>query len=518
MKPRRGIWTRLTAPVRSLFAGPSLDSIATRVSDGSVVRRWFWRRFRRSAATLPPEAEWTRRPWRWKLWLGAIPAVLALVGLGTVVVAIDVSPTTVRSRYREWSVEALEANNTGLAELLLRRLAQVSLTPKERFQLVLLTLKQNPLAGRRMLERMVPSDVQGHVPAHFLLATLILKQKPLSPADWAEAEAHLKKCLDDRDYQARAQLVLGEMYHKAGDSVRAIPHLRQAFLQLPDAAFLLAQANAALKRPDQVERVWREFISRAEPTLKDNPANQPLRLQLSTALCELHRYDRALELLRHARPGGANAAERQAISSVLARYAEHALKENELSRAYDLIREGIELDPNNGRFYVVLVQLAEGKSANAAEATKRLEVVLAVGGPLADYLHLLLASAAVRAGDLAKASRHYEIAFARNPEAAVLANNLAYVLARTEPPQRERGLDMVNRAIEKRPSDPRFRVTRGQIAVMQGRFAEAIVDLEFALQKMSGNSELHEALAKAYGAVGERSLAERHQTLARRER
>ncbi len=518
MKPRRGWWKRLTSPVLDLFRGPSLDSLSGMRADGSVVRRRFRDRFRRRPTTLPPEAEWERRPWRWKLWLGAVPAVLALVGLGVTMAAVDVAPNAVRDRYRKWSDQALEENNTELAELSLRRLAQVSLTPKERFQLVLLTLKQNPAAGRQMLEGMVPSDRQGHVPAHFLLATIQLKQQPMASADRAQAEAHLKHCLDDDDYRARSHLVLGEMYHKAGESARAVPHLQQALLQLPDAAFLLVQAFTALKRADQVERVWRDFINRAEPSLKSNPDNQSLRLQLATALCELNRYDRALELLRHARPTGANATERQAICFVLARYAEYALKEDQFGKAYELISEGLALDPTNSRFYITLVLLAEGKSSNAAEATRRLEALLAVGGPLADYIHILLGSAAVRAGDAPRATRHYEIAFARNAEAAVLANNLAYVLARTEPPQLERALEMVNRAIAKRPDDPRFRVTRGQIAVKQNRWAEAIVDLEFALQKMSGNSELHEGLAEAYAAVGEKSLAERHQALALRKK
>jgi len=166
----------------------------------------------------------------------------------------------------------------------------------------------------------------------------------------------------------------------------------------------------------------------------------------------------------------------------------------------------------------VLVQLVEGTSADARDATQRLEAVMAIGGPLADYLHLLMASAAVRTGDLAKAQRYYEIAFERNEAAPVLANNLAYVLARADPPQLERALELVDRALRKQPDDPRFRGTRGQIAVMQKRSKEAIVDLELALQKSSGNAELHQSLADAYDAVGEKSLAQRHRQLAARKR
>jgi len=511
--PGRRWWKRL----KQWFQGPSLDSISANVADGSVRGRWWKRlRWRQPASILPPEAEWKKQPRRWGVWLGAMPAVLVLIAIGAVAVATDASDARIRERYRKWSDQSLENGDPPLAELSLRRLAQISLTSKERFQLVLLTIKHNPQGGRTMLERMVPPDREGYPPAHFLLATLILKIQPPNPAEWQEAEAHLKHCLNDDDFKARANLTLGEMYFRAGDGVRAVPHLQQAFLQLPDAAFLLVQVFQSLKRPDLAERVWRDFIARAEANLHDNPGNQTLRLQLATAHCELNRYERALELLRHARPGGANATERRAISSVLGRWAEYELKEKHPAKTYELIREGLELDPNNTRFYAVLVQLAEGKSADANEATQRLEAIMAIGGPLADYLHLLMASAAVRTGDLAKAQRHYEIAFERNDAAPVLANNLAYVLAKADPPQLDRALEMVNRALEKQPDDPRFRVTRGQIAVKQQRWAEAIADLEFALQKMSGNSELHEGLAEAYAAVGEKSLAERHQALAAR--
>jgi tetratricopeptide (TPR) repeat protein len=64
-------------------------------------------------------------------------------------------------------------------------------------------------------------------------------------------------------------------------------------------------------------------------------------------------------------------------------------------------------------------------------------------------------------------------------------------------------------------TDPIHRDTRGQILAKLSRWEEAIDDLEFALQssKMSGNKNLHQALAETYEALGRESLASKHRQI-----
>ena len=127
---------------------------------------------------------------------------------------------------------------------------------------------------------------------------------------------------------------------------------------------------------------------------------------------------------------------------------------------------------------------------------------------------LILGTAAATKGDLPQATFHLEQAHQRDPKLAVAANNLAYVLARSDPPQPEHALQLVDAALQILPQHPEFRETRGQILLMLGHPKEAILDLERVLKSLPGRSEVHASLAAAYQSLGDQDLADRHQRMA----
>ena len=98
----------------------------------------------------------------------------------------------------------------------------------------------------------------------------------------------------------------------------------------------------------------------------------------------------------------------------------------------------------------------------------------------------------------------------------MVGNNLAWVLANKEHADLDRALKIIESVLRDDDTDPIHRDTRGQIFVKQQRWNDALDDLEFALQsnQLSGNKQLHQALAQAYDGLDQKSLAAKHRDLA----
>ena len=109
---------------------------------------------------------------------------------------------------------------------------------------------------------------------------------------------------------------------------------------------------------------------------------------------------------------------------------------------------------------------------------------------------------------------HLERADELAPQTPAIANNLAWVLASSEPADLPRALELSNLAIERAPRDLNFRDTRGRIYVKMGRLKEALNDLEAALTAAPDDAQLHRALAEVYGHLGLSDMAAEHKRLA----
>ncbi len=122
----------------------------------------------------------------------------------------------------------------------------------------------------------------------------------------------------------------------------------------------------------------------------------------------------------------------------------------------------------------------------------------------------VLGTAAAIAGEWGRAQKCLEYATEDDPTNAVAWNNLAYIHSRRPEPDLQAALDMVNRSLQLRPDEFRFRETRGQIYVKLSRWSEAIEDLEFAINGMPDVAAIHQSLASAYEALGNKQLADLH--------
>ncbi len=121
----------------------------------------------------------------------------------------------------------------------------------------------------------------------------------------------------------------------------------------------------------------------------------------------------------------------------------------------------------------------------------------------------VLGTTAAAEEDWAPAETLLEQVVRQMPNNAVARNNLAYVLLKRNG-DLQRALAAATFAVQSDASNFHFRETRGQILVKLRRWQEAIDDLEFAVNGIPRGSAIHEALATAYEAVGNRQLAAVH--------
>jgi tetratricopeptide (TPR) repeat protein len=105
-----------------------------------------------------------------------------------------------------------------------------------------------------------------------------------------------------------------------------------------------------------------------------------------------------------------------------------------------------------------------------------------------------------------EAKAHYEAALETSPDAAVAANNLAWILA-DERQDLDRALTLANQASALRPTDPQVADTVGWVYMQKQLPVLAVPAFEKAVTSAPNNPEFLYHLGKAYAATGENAKA-----------
>jgi predicted Zn-dependent protease len=153
--------------------------------------------------------------------------------------------------------------------------------------------------------------------------------------------------------------------------------------------------------------------------------------------------------------------------------------------------------------------LASAKGPDAERAAALLKAQL-VEGRSVGMAHLALGTIAWDNGRKDEGQLHLEQAYRAGPHVPVVGNNLAWMLAHSDPPQYDRALEVIGRVLEAHPNEPRFRGTRGHVLAKIGRWKDAVPDLEAALAADPKNAALHAVLADAYSTLGDPVLSSLH--------
>ena len=364
-----------------------------------------------------------------------------------------------------------------------------------------------------LLAKIAPYQDMVYAPAHVWQAKRILGSADRRPQDDRLAESHLVRALHLEPENLEAQVLLGQIYVASQRYDEARPLLAQAQRVLPQLSLLLAKTYAVEGFTEQARRSGQQAQQYFKSVVERDPNNQEARLSWAEATMFLEEFSEAVEILTHGARMTGDDVYRVALARVYLGWADKFGETDEdLVKKLRLHEAALKMNPREMLIFDRIMKvLKDGRTADDARAM--LTTILAEGQAPA-LVHLLLGTDAGERGEREKAVYHLQRAYEIDEKMSIAANNLAWHLAQSDPPQLEEALTLIDNLTQQFPEVAHFRDTRGHILVKMGRWREAIADLEAALPSMRTNIETHQALAEAYREVGLDELATEHTRIA----
>jgi tetratricopeptide (TPR) repeat protein len=455
-----------------------------------------------------------RNPWHFLLGLPALGAAGTVAALA-VSIALN-QPEDRKHFYRELGRSAFVAQDHGLAALAYERLALLDAhdaVARYRWAVAADRLGQTALADA-LLEALAPADAIGYPPAHVWRAQRLLTGEP-DMARVHAAEAQLRQALKAEPNRIEAHAVLGQLLLGSRRSAEALEHLLPALPFRPDLELAVAHIYAAQGQRNLAVTHARRAQEHYQP-LAEGADDDPLpRLRWAEATLLTGATHAALTILEEGMRRKDHLAYHQALGDTYLACFDALAGDSsaDLGTRLELLTQALRYAPGNVAALGRLLALSRAQGQDGERASAVLQNQLAQG-KAAGTIHLLLGMQARAQKNPAQARLHFERAYELQPELGVVVNNLAWALAHVDPPDLPQALHLIDSALARWPQHPSFRETRGQILARQGRWREALADLEAVLPHLSKNAELHATLAKVYQELGLPDLAQEHERLA----
>lgn len=502
LKTRRRIWRsihRLFSRIGTflLWPGRMLQSLA--INTASFLRTW-----------------WRKR--KLQQLLAGLPALLVICVSSYFGIAIATQDEVkIIGEYQRGANAALAAKQYAAAKLYLERLLDQH--PGDRESLFnLARAAENTHDYPRVASAMrilAPADHPVHGPSHLWQATRLLTQRKVSQQDQRLAETHLLHALTLRESVPMAHDLLGQMYFQLGLWSQAIPHLSAS--PDPSRRLMLAKAYALAGQGERGRSAGvqaRDYFARESAA---HPQDTQLRVNWAESCLFLEQYPEAVRILRDALALHDQVVIRQALARSYVIWSESisGVEPSGCKQKFDLLAMGVQAYPDEFSLYDRLLRLLQS-GEETSEAVRQFLQTNIVEGRAVGLSHLILGSYAFVNDRTDEARLHMELAFEMLPNADLVANNLAWLMIHTDPPQPERALALIDPVIKRNPSMPRYLDTRGHVLVKLNRYREAVRDLEQAVASLQSNVSTHDALATVYAELGLKDLAELHRSSAAR--
>jgi putative PEP-CTERM system TPR-repeat lipoprotein len=399
-------------------------------------------------------------------------------------------------------------------------------------------------AGRAVLTRALE---KGAEPAALLLARAQLEW---SSGAHAQAEATLARLLELQPRNALAHTAAGEIALAEGNAAQARTHFEVVLRERPESL----DARLRLVQVALNERDAARADTLAAEALKLAPANAELRDALGQAYLASGRADQALTHFRAATEigaqdpslwlnlartqrvlGQAGAARESAQKSLtlradwlpaVAMLAVMDLEARQPEAAYARVAALKKASPPSAAVLMLEGDVfAAGQREADASTSYRAAYALEPSAPTAmkDYhmriaaklpepaqllerwsatypadlnAHLLLADAAMRTGNRAKATSHYQRILEARPDSVVVLNNLAWLYFQSGDP---RAVSLARQAVKLAPKLAAANDTLGWLLINDGKAAEAMPYLETAITQAGADAEIryHHAVGLA---------------------
>ncbi len=528
--PLQRIVDALLAPIRALselglWLGLTLDS-ELRVDGGDDFKP-LWKRMlllplslatRTANATWLifslPFSGWFNDPRLRKHLLFGLPALIAsliLTGL-TTLQSLDSSKS--QALYLEAFDKSEKSKEYAAAKLYASRLINDSGTEalEATFRFCkLLALDDDVDRANAILETLAPNHAPGYAPAHaqraIAYASVLARngdQSLLEPLRW-----HLIHSNDRKD--ERLALAQASYFQASQQFVDWIRSLEFAAKLNPD--HWLSIANIMIARRDGKNAQQALILARDSfrRKLSEDPLSLSLRIRLIEALVRLQQFEEAEQTI--------NVGEGFHPDSIVMKQARGALERARLLSMQESKRSDSELldqillvmtYPEQEDFAIDRMAYFYGEmSANNQTKIRAILEQKSIDKPSSPLIQLSLSTIALIDQRLDDANRLLERTLELDSNVHMAKNNLACLLSEQDPTQLDRAIRLSEEAVAALPNMPNYRDTLGTLLLTKGEMNRAITELERALPGMpqEERGKLCEKLAKAYEAIGNKSLA-----------
>lgn len=369
--------------------------------------------------------------------------------------------------------------------------------------------------GRLLLNRIAPLKSSGYAPAHILQAKLFLANAT-NFDQLSLAETHLIHATSGRARYPVADGLLGQLYLKTNEPDKAVASLTRACDTNKEYLLMLARAYALAGDRQRAELLGQKAVDYYHGLSEASPTDIQFRLNWAEATTFLLRFEEAIRILQRGLALQADEVRiRKAMGEVYIAWFDELRKTSpdDHESQFSVMAAGIHANPGEAEFLqrAMMVIERDDPLAENARAIMRQMISSGKGAALA---HLILGSDAIEQKDLQRAVKHLEMAVQLDPTMAVAANNLAWTLAFSDPPQLDRALALIDAVANHWPDFGPYRDTRGQILAKMERWEDALKDLQAALPQLSKERQLHETLAVVYEKLGLPEMAIEHRRLA----
>lgn len=188
---------------------------------------------------------------------------------------------------------------------------------------------------------------------------------------------------------------------------------------------------------------------------------------------------------------------------------------HDMKLAIDTLQEGVRILPENVYILLALAQMysIEDDHLNAMKVYARASALVTKQADieLNPSFYLYYGAACERAGYYADAEALFESCIQDYPESHEVLNYLAYMWAEQGRNLHE-ALAYVDRALAMEPENGAYLDTRGWVFFRQGKYDEAVKDIEKASEYYPRDATISHHLGDAWSALGDRGRALRHWT------
>lgn len=473
---------------------------------------------------------------RTRKWLRIFGTALPLVLLGTLTVPVlkglSLDKRALTSRYAQMaSVEAekLEqpvfeeddqqtaiapatekATGMPLIEIAYRRLLTTEpFNQKARFYVAKVMERRGQLSQTRsLMQELAPLNSVGYAEAHAWLARDLIKraQRTKSPLPERELMHHLKANAEAPKSDPEMLMLQASILERQGNMAQAMISMEKAVSISEKHALnlaLLYQRNSKGDLQKATAKRAQAYYAKELKKLDDQTAEElreELVSQLGLSLALQDNLDQAIQVLAAAiRQDLPCLTIRNTLSSVYVFRFQKQLDTVKRLEALNLadLESAMSLAPANPLVAALVSQLLTLQSQQNPPLRAMLQRNITQGGSSA-MLHLLLANEAILRSKFEEAVPHLEIALSHQPNNMTVLNNFALVLVSNAPPETDRALEMINKAIEVAGEVGELMDTKGQILVMAGQEIEAIRCFEKAIAQQPGRLKTRERLADLY--------------------